>query len=200
MSNLRARLTPELLAAARVSSRAVALWQANGDYLGRLTEEGCWQDAARVLAFHLPMREAIWWGCLCAWHVIPSERSVVEQQALAAALRWVVEPDEDHRLSARLPGERAGIRTTAGCLATATYWSGGSPPDQPSLKPSPLLGNRLVLAAVFLAAVRDAPMRCGQRFCDFTQFGLHILAGERPWPVKPAPIIERVDELVAAHA
>src|SRR6516165_4334022 len=39
------------------------------DYFRALEEGGLYADARRILAHVLSRRRAIWWGCLCAWHV-----------------------------------------------------------------------------------------------------------------------------------
>src|SRR6266849_9173500 len=90
-------------------------------------------DALRFLAHCLPKRRAVWWGCLCLWRTHGPEPAVKsspiagpEAVALAAAARWVKQPWEENRLRAETPGREAGLKTAAGCLAMASFWSGGS--------------------------------------------------------------------------
>jgi hypothetical protein len=202
MTETRPRLTAELLDVARVSRAAFRLWDGNSDtFLKTLTDRNRWEDAVRLLPLCLSPREAIWWGCLCTWHVTQSATREPDRKALAAAVNWIVDPCPMNRLAARLPGETAGIRTSAGCLATAAYWAGGSPPDRPMLTPPPYLTGRLVLAAVFFAAVFAQPMLCEQRYRDFLEIGMRIVHGENHWPAydQAKPCVERDEELVGAR-
>jgi hypothetical protein len=209
MMKTRSRLTVELLGVARVSGAAFALWQPEGDsdaFLRTLTDQNCWEDAVRLLPLYLSPREAIWWGCLCNWHVTRSAPTEPDRKALAAAVSWVMDPSPVNRLAARAAGDAVGTRTSAGCLATAAYWSGGSPPDQPLLTPPPHVTGRLVLGAVFRAAVHAQPMRCEQRYRDFFDIGMRIVRGEPGWPAKSTQpfdpdesCAERHEELVSAH-
>src|SRR4030081_3355378 len=60
------------------------------------------------LAQGLPPRQAIWWGCLCLQHTIGNNLSALDQAACRAAVKWVLEPTEEARLSAKEPAEKDG--------------------------------------------------------------------------------------------
>src|SRR5262249_61133554 len=77
-------------------------------YVARLRERGLWADAIRFLAHRLPKREAVWWGCLCAWKVSRPNPPEKEAAGLQAAVRWVREPTEDNRRTAEAAGTAAG--------------------------------------------------------------------------------------------
>src|SRR5690242_6911001 len=94
-------------------------------YLDRLLQKGLVKDALSFVAAWLPAREAVWWGCLCAWHHGRPKPSDKEAAALRAALRWVHEPSEENRRAAKAAGDAVGgPATPAGALALAAAWSG----------------------------------------------------------------------------
>ncbi|WP_435015771.1 DUF6931 family protein [Tundrisphaera sp. TA3] len=122
-----------------------------------LVDAGLGADAAEFQAHRLPAREAVWWGCLCAWEVGPPTPAGAPDEALRAAVRWVIEPTVPNRTAAAKAGEAAGPSTPEGLLALAASWSGGSmtPPELPAAAPPPGLTARTVFAALRMASARD---------------------------------------------
>ena len=62
-------------------------------------------DAVDFLVYALPKREAVWWGCLCVERfldvaVLREER----RQASRSVMRWVMEPNEEHRRATQEAG------------------------------------------------------------------------------------------------
>ena len=172
----------KILAVARLRPRAQRRWTAALDgavYLALLEREGWCDDACRLLPFLMTPRQAIWWGCLCAWHVGPV-RPEPEEAALAAALRWVAHPEPR---ASGAPRRRRPLRTPAGCLAAAADWA--ATPDT-----APLLPARLVLAAVMLAAVERAPMQFADRCRDFLAIGTGVARGTFAFPEPAARNVE----------
>lgn len=152
--------------------------------------------AIDFLAHALPPREAIWWGCLCLQHVSGSGLKPVEAAAERAAVQWVLDPTEENRRAARAPGEAAKVGTSAGGLAMAATWTGGSlaPPIQnpnpkgppiPPVTPGPYVPAKVVAGAVMLAAIKAEPARIfdTQRF--FVELGIGVAEGRFPWPDLP---------------
>src|SRR5262245_15532124 len=67
------------------------------EFVRDLATKDLTKDAVRVLARALPKRSAVWWGCLCIWHVKKSELSQKSAAGLRAAVRWVQNPAEPQR-------------------------------------------------------------------------------------------------------
>jgi hypothetical protein len=144
-----------------------------------LVESGQGADAAEFQAHRLPAREAVWWGCLCAWEAGPPMPGGAPDEALRAAVRWVIEPNEPNRLAAAKAGEAAGSSTPEGLLALAASWSGGSmtPPELPAAPPPPTLTARTVFAALRMASARD-PLGGMLRFAGLA---VEVASGSLRW-------------------
>jgi hypothetical protein len=140
-------------------------------------------EAFLVLAHSLPKREAIWWGCLCAWNRHRPTLDGAEDTALAAVVRWVQEPNEEHRRAAGKAGEAAGLTTLAGGLAMAAFWSGGSmaPPRLPTVLPPPTLTSVVIARVLFAAgaALDDGARR--KQTHDFFEIGFQVAGGKHHW-------------------
>ena len=105
-----------------------------GEYLARLGDHRLDVDAIRVLAYALPIRQAVWWGVLCTWHGM-SETSEPEQDlALQATVRWCVEPtDECRRAADAIAGSRM-LENAGDCCVRAAALAGHiAGPDAPFL-------------------------------------------------------------------
>lgn len=153
------------------------------------------KNAAAIdfLAHALPAREAIWWGSLCLQHVSGSKLPPVEAAAEKAAVRWVLDPTEENRRAAQAPGEAARVGTSAGCLAMAATWTGGSlappvpsphakAPPIPPVPPGPFLPAEAVAGAVMLAAVKAEPTKVIETQRLFVELGVGVAEGRFVWP------------------
>ena len=58
-------------------------------------------DAIRFLAFALPKREAVGWGCLCVRYSLGTEEAAKISETQVAVERWVSNPDEGNRRAAQ---------------------------------------------------------------------------------------------------
>lgn len=127
-------------------------------YLSALLENQLFTDAIRFTAYRLSKREAVWWGCLCAWQVCRPKPTPAESAALRACAVWVKEPSDDNRRPTEAVGN-AALGTPAGTLALAVFLSGGSlsGPGLPPVAPQPGLTGRLVSEAVLLASRLGPP-------------------------------------------
>src|SRR5271157_3163810 len=65
-------------------------------FLGLLVEKELFPDAIRLIAYLLPKREAIGWGCLCLRHVLASQKGKPLPNVQVAAERWVAAPSEEN--------------------------------------------------------------------------------------------------------
>lgn len=148
-----------------------------------LVNQGYLKDAVSFLAHWLPPRQAVWWSCECAWHACRPEPDQVAAEALRAAVAWVVEPSEEHRLAAQTAGRRASVRTPAGCTALAAGWSGGSmsPYAKSPVAPPPSLAARTVVSAIELIAVASPPAKVSQRYLQLLRIGTEVAYGGNRW-------------------
>ena len=147
--------------------------------LERLRGSGNLLAAARLVAFALPRREAVWWASRCAVATAPADQPPLERDARLAAERWVWQQDEEARRAAMDVARRAGLTSADAWTAVAAFWSAGSmaPPDQPVVPAAPHLAGTAVIGAVALAAVRDAPARQQHNLVRFLASADDIAAG-----------------------
>lgn len=145
----------------------------------RLVAQGCHADAARLLAFNLPRREAVWWACLCVRDALGPEPAPGDGAAVAAAERWAAEPTEENRRAAMAKAEALEFGSAAAWAAVAAFWSAGSmaPADVPPVVPGPDLAGKAVAGAVMLAAADDDPAVIEARYKQFLARGADIARG-----------------------
>lgn len=156
-------------------------------YLQALRESGSQVDALSFLAHWLPKREAVWWGCLCVWHMSRPELAEASRAALAAVVRWVQEPIEPRRRAIeRLTETAGGTHSVCGCLAYAAMFSGGSltPEGLPVVPPAPYLTAYTLANMFVLAAAQVDPLRPTWLYAQFLDLGLEVLHGKHHWDKK----------------
>jgi hypothetical protein len=153
------------------------------EYFDLLLANRCYADARRVLAHALPKRQALWWGCLCAWDVYRPQPPEAVNNVLQAVVRFVLEPTEDHRRATAARAQEIGPNTLAGCLAMAAFCSDGSlaPPGLPCVAPRPFLTGRLVGVAVYLASVLNDPARYKDHLRQYLAVGIEVSRGTNLW-------------------
>jgi hypothetical protein len=149
-------------------------------------------DAIQVLPHLLTKRAAVWWGALYAWQANRPEPPAAFAAALEAALNWVYDPSEEHRRAAEAPAEAVNMRSSAGCLASAAFWSDGSMarPDLPIVAPPPHLTAVCVGGAVLLACVEREPMHYLDHYRQALELGIEIARGRLLWT--PSGTLEAV--------
>lgn len=150
------------------------------DALARLIDAGCLAEAARLAAYALPHREAVWWACMCAEHTVPANLPAADRRAGELAEEWVRTPDEDTRYAAMDWAKRAGMRSAEAWTAVAAFFSGPSlsQPGLTAVPPEPHLTGRIVSEAVMLAALRGNAARKDLRLVTFLGSANEISAGE----------------------
>ena len=74
---------------------------ATKQFLALLVEKELFRDAIRLVAFLLPKREAIGWGCLCVRHILAARKDQALPNVQIAAERWVSAPSEENRWAAK---------------------------------------------------------------------------------------------------
>lgn len=157
--------------------------QTQRSFLAQLLRYELYSDALQFLAHGMPRRHAIWWGCLCARDMGGKPLPPNEEAALQAAVRWVVQPVEDLRVAAELPGNVATLRTPAGCLAKGVFWSGGSvlPPNLPEAPPKPTQTAQAVSGAIWQASCQAKPGMQRAALQRFVALGMGVYRGDIPW-------------------
>jgi len=137
--------------------------------MAHLQSRGDPMSAARLGAFALPRREAVWWASMCVTHTAPANQPHVEIRAREAAELWVRQQDDETRRRAMVLAERAGFDAPEAWVAVAAFWSGESisPLGQPAVPPSPHWAGKAVAGAVSLAAVREDPAQRPARLNRF---------------------------------
>lgn len=159
-------------------------------FLERLIQHDCFASAIRLLAFGLPRREALWWGCVCLRMTEVTTMSPVAEAALSAAVRWVVEPSEENRWEAQATGKAATIQTAAGFLAWGAFCCGASiaPAGQPVMAPDALFPSEAAAASIIKVASRagtGASFNAVAR--RFLTVGVAIANGRYSWRAQDAP-------------
>jgi hypothetical protein len=151
------------------------------EYFERLCGEEQYRTAIGFLAHALPVRAAVWWGCLCVWDAARPSLPQPVDAALGAALRWVLNPIDELRRAAENAAAGADD-TPAGYLAQAVFFSGGSllASNLPVLEPPPFLANR-VLAGTILMAAAQAPAADDEHLRLFLHWGSEIADGKLHW-------------------
>lgn len=141
-----------------------------GDLLNRLVQQDLLIEAARLLAYALPEREAVWWSCMCVLHTAPADFPAAERQATQAAEAWVRQPSEETKREAAWAAAAAGYGAPGAWPALAAYWS------RPALE-GDTRGGRGVDTAITRAAMRDDTSRQNERLRRFIGSGRDIASG-----------------------
>jgi hypothetical protein len=125
------------------------------DSARKLLARGSRFDAITYLAYVLPRRETVWWGCQCV-RAILGDRA---DEALLAVEGWVRDPDEATRRAALRIGSSGPTRIATTWLALAAGHSGGSiaPEGSQPVPAPPYMTAAFVKAAVILAIAQSPP-------------------------------------------
>ena len=122
--------------------------------INKLSANELYNDAVQFIAHGLPVIEAIYWGC-DALALRKGAWDEQQNQAINAALTWLRQPNETHRIRASQLADRVGLESAPAWIAKAAYWSGtGSivAPELPAVMPPPFLYGHAVSAAITVAA------------------------------------------------
>lgn len=154
-----------------------------GTFLSLLEQKQLYKDAIRFVAYLLPKRQAVWWGCLCVWETVRPTPPATIDLALQAAVRWVQEPSEENRRAAEAPGKAVGVSVPAGAVALAAFWSGGSMsrPDLPIVPPPPLLTAKTIAGALVAAAEQGERGQLADRYRRFLALARDVDGGKNRW-------------------
>jgi hypothetical protein len=152
-------------------------------FLDLLIAAELYDDALKFVAHSLPIREAVWWGCLCVWKSCRPHPPEKEAAALEAVVHWVIEPAEEHRRLAETAGQKAGADTPAGGLALAAFWSEGSmaPAGSPEVAAPQSLTAQTLAAVLNLAVTRAEGDTRPDHQRLFLQLGREVAGGKNRW-------------------
>ena len=138
--------------------------------LDRLVERGMQTEAARLLAYALPPREAVWWACRCVEHAAPAGMAAVERAAIEAAEAWVRAPDEATRQRAAWAAAGAGYGAPGAWAALGAYWCSAN-------LQADLRAGRGAETAIGRALERAGGATREQHLATFIASGRHIARG-----------------------
>jgi hypothetical protein len=155
-------------------------------YFDDLIKAGHHADAIRYVARLMPAKRAVWWGCLCTWAVARPQPKPAAEDALRAAVAWLLAPTDENRRAAGTAGLNAGPNTPAGMLGSAAFVSEGSmsAPKQPEVLPEPHLPGSLVAGAVITAARQAGAAKTAGLFRQFLALAVDVYRGANSWERK----------------
>jgi hypothetical protein len=163
----------------RDARRELRLGMGPREFLDALVANKQYSAGIDFVAHALPAREAIWWGCLCFQYTFGEKLTDQDRAACLAAVIWVWQPDEEHRMASQAPADVAGLQSAAGKLARAVCLTGGSlaPPNLPVKPPSPFAPAKAVATSVKLASLRGDKAKLAFRQKSFVELGTGVAEG-----------------------
>ncbi len=173
---------PDVLARAKLPDPALAAVGAALDAaeaVEALISAEFFMEAARVYAFALPKREAVWWACMCTAYTAPPDLTGPDLAARLAAEEWVRTQSDETRREAMAAAKAAGMQGPDAWAGVAAFWSGDSlnPVNVTKNPPPPHLTGVAVVAAITLSSVRLTPRRTAQRIARFLESAKDIATG-----------------------
>lgn len=156
--------------------------------LEALRAAGLIRDLFLLLVARLSKQEAIWWGCLCAWHAERPNPPPAVMAVYQAVFRWLHEPTDERRRETETAQKAAPAGALGTSLAQAVFFSGGSvlPPNLPEVLPPRTLPLQVLTNVAFIASRRGSPDET--RACErlFLRMGLQVLDGQNRWELRPS--------------
>jgi hypothetical protein len=192
MTKLMAKTAQDAAQRFNLSEKAVPLLKeapAPAAFLKLLVEKGHLIDAVQVLGHSLPKREAVGWALVCSREAYGATPEPTAAAALLAVAKWMLDPSDDNRRATQKVGD-AAKGTSAGCCASAAFFSGGSigPANQAAIQADDKLTGKLASGAVLLAGVLGDVTKAMERYRRFVEIGMEVARGASPWkPAEPAP-------------
>jgi hypothetical protein len=148
------------------------------EFIALLVEKGLFPDAIRLVAYLLPKREAIGWGCLCVRHILATQPDKPPPPVQMAAERWVSTPNEENRWAAKQSADKEDPKTPSGLLAMAVFFAGASmaPPNIQAVPPPDHVTSEIVGNVVVLAGVVKEPEKAKEKYRVFMQKASALIA------------------------
>ncbi|QDU60470.1 hypothetical protein Pan216_13110 [Planctomycetes bacterium Pan216] len=177
-----------VIALSPVAKERLRAGQRRGEYLQTLINEKLYQDAITFLAFALPRRCAVWWGCLVLSDLLASEApSETELNALQASIAWVIEPEAERARAASRWGSRCPSKSPFCWLARAAGYLDLPLPAAMDHLPQnfPARGVATSISvALALDACRDGEE--DEASLRVLALGWDVSRGRSGWPTTPA--------------
>jgi hypothetical protein len=155
------------------------------DFARKLLAPGRRFESIVYLAYLLPRREAVWWGCQCVRAVSGAK----PDDALLAAEAWVRDPEETTRRAALDLGWSRDARIATTWLALAAGQSGGSitPEGAYPVAPPPQATALDVKAAIVLAIAQGPAPDQSAWTAACVEAGIRFASGGDAKVQAPAP-------------
>ena len=147
-------------------------------FIGILVEKELFRDALRLIAYLLPKREAIGWGCLCVRHALAGQKDKPLPDVQVAVERWVSAPSEENRWAAKQSADNEKPMTASGLLGMAVFFAGPTiaPPNLQVVPPPGHLTSAMVANAVVIAPLAKEPEKAKEKYRVFMQKALALMA------------------------
>ena len=148
------------------------------EFIGLLVEKELFRDAIRLVAYLLPKREAVGWGCLCMRYILTAEQKSSIPDVQVAAEQWVSAPNDENRWAAREIAEKENPKSPSGLLAMAAFFAGPSmaPPNLHAVPPPEHATPEIVSGAMLLAGVAVEPQNAKEKYRVFMQKASALMA------------------------
>jgi len=143
-----------------------------GEYAAALVTNKQYVTGIEYVAQALPLRESIWWGCLCVREVYGDDLSGADKEACKAAVKWLIEPTEENRLACRQAAQAAGAPSPAALVAAAVFQTGGNPAIPNAPTPDVAAPGRAVANAVKLLCTKRDPVKIVETQRLFVELGM----------------------------
>lgn len=155
----------------------------NAEFVETLIANDLDPDARRVLAFALPRRRALWWGCLTAWDALGQLAVGDSARLLSAIASYVIQPIDDHWRNVASAGKPIKRASLLGCLLYGTFVAHGSVmgPDKPRVPAPPHVFGRLIESAIYLSSVTKDVRNYRLHLREYLQLGQQLATGPAPW-------------------
>lgn len=144
---------------------------APADYFAKLIALRLWTDAIQMLAYALPQRQAVWWGCLCVWHASAKDAmGESDKQLMESTGKWVLDPTREIGALAAQLADSESEDTQMRRLASAV-----------DLASAENAGRADVASGLIAAAVLNAAHGSDSSAAEFVALGLRIGNQEIGW-------------------
>jgi len=146
------------------------------EFVETLVSAQSYQDAVSVLARALPVRERVWWACLCARNCPEFGSNAANDAAVLAAEKWVADDSESNRYQAFDASQLVRPGAAANCAAMAAFMCGPSmaPARQKKIPPPPGLDAQLASGAVIVASIAEGAEKAPERYIYFIEQGKQL--------------------------
>lgn len=131
--------------------------------------------AIDFVANALPIRDAIWWGCLCLHHACGSSLLPIEQASCQMIVLWLLRPNDQERVAlAKAHADSLGAASPTGRLAMAAHIAGLTITGLSSPPSSVGSAAKAVADSVKLSSTKVEPLKLQPMQRQFIELGTHM--------------------------